>query len=36
MISLFGFAPPEGVLALQRGDGLNGMGAADGLRAGFG
>ena len=31
-----GLAPEERVFALQRGDGLNGMGAADGLRAGFG
>ena len=33
---LFGLAPPERVLALQGGDGLHGVGAADGLRAGFG
>ncbi len=33
---LFGLAPEEGVLALQRGDGLHGVGAADGLCACFG
>ena len=36
MIFVFGLAPPERVFALQRGDGLDGVGAADGLRAGFG
>ena len=36
MISAFGFAPEQGVLALQGGDGLDGVGAADGLRACFG
>ena len=32
----FGAAPPEGVLVLEGGDGLDGVGAADGLDAGFG
>ena len=32
----FWLSPPQGVFALQRGDGLNGVGATDGLHAGFG
>ena len=32
----FGFAPPQGVFALQRGDRLDGVGAADDVDAGFG
>lgn len=32
----FGFAPPDGVFALEGGDGLDGVGAADGFDAGFG
>jgi hypothetical protein len=32
----FGLAPPEGVLGLERGDGMDGVGAADGLSSGFG
>ena len=33
---LFGFAPEQRVLALQRGDRLHGVGAADGAHAGLG
>ena len=33
---VFGFAPPQRVLALQGGDGLDGVGAADAADAGFG
>jgi hypothetical protein len=32
----FGFAPPQGVLALQRGDRLHGVGASDGIHPSFG
>ena len=33
---LFGFAEPERVFALKRGDRLNGVRATDGFRSGFG
>ena len=33
---VLGLAPEQGVLALQRGDGLDGVGAADGVDAGLG
>ena len=36
MISCFGLAPPERVFALQGGDWLDGVGAANGFHAGFG